>query len=136
MTAEAFVDTNILLYAISGAKADRHKKGIATQLLTRRDLGMSAQVFGEFYVNATRKQKPPLAHEEAVLFLRSLARFPIAEITSDTVFRALELKHRFQISYWDACIIAAAESLKCKRIYSEDLQGGQRFGEVIVINPF
>lgn len=98
MTAESFVDTNILLYAISGAKADQDKKALATQLLGRRDLAFSAQVFGEFYVNATRKQKPPLAHGEAVEFLQTLTRFPVAEINSQTVFRALDLKERFQIT--------------------------------------
>ena len=136
MTDSCFVDTNILLYAISGTKADRSKKKIAAGLLCQRNLVFSVQVFGEFYVNATRKQKPPLEHSEAVEFLQTLRRFPVAEISSEIGFRALEISERFQLSYWDACIIAAARDTGCGRIYSEDLQDGQDFGGLIIENPF
>jgi predicted nucleic acid-binding protein len=136
MNAEAFVDTNVLLYAISGVRADREKKMIAAEILRRRDLGMSAQVLSEFYVNATRGQKPPLAHVEAVSFLRTMKRFPIVAVDGEVVFRALEIKERFQTSYWDACIIAAAQVMECRILFSEDLQNGQSFGSVTVANPF
>jgi predicted nucleic acid-binding protein len=50
--------------------------------------------------------------------------------------RAFELKGRYQISYSDAAIIAAAQHLGCEIIYSEDLSDGQNYGGVIVRNPF
>jgi len=136
MNADAFVDTNVLLYAISGTRKDRAKKEVAGEILCRRDLGLSAQVMSEFYVNATRGQNPPLEHGEAVEFLRTLARFPVLAVDSEIVFRALEIKERFQTSYWDACIIAAAQKLECRTLFSEDLQNGQCFGSVTIVNPF
>ena len=136
MIDRCFVDTNILLYAISGTKVDRTKKQVAVKVLRQRNLVFSAQVFGEFYVNATRKQRPPLDHVEAADFLQTLLRFPVAEISSMTVFRALEICKRYQLSYWDACIIAAAEAMDCRVIFSEDLQEGQDFGGMLIVNPF
>jgi len=62
--------------------------------------------------------------------------FPVLPITSDLVFEALELKMRYQISYWDAAIIAAALGRQCSVIYSEDLNSGQNYGGVCVRNPF
>lgn len=52
------------------------------------------------------------------------------------VRRAVELKTLFQLSFWDASIIAAAESAGCRHLISEDLNGGQAFGGIRVVNPF
>jgi predicted nucleic acid-binding protein len=49
---------------------------------------------------------------------------------------AVGLSERFTISYWDAAILAAAEALGSRIVYSEDLNDGQQYGEVRVINPF
>jgi predicted nucleic acid-binding protein len=49
---------------------------------------------------------------------------------------AIEKSERFEISYWDAAILAAAEALGAETVYSEDLNAGQRYGRVRVVNPF
>ena len=49
---------------------------------------------------------------------------------------ALSLCDRFQISYYDAAIVAAARILNCNVVYSEDLSDGQDYGGVKVVNPF
>ena len=59
MHAEFFLDTNILLYAASGAEAEKAKRAVARELLARDGGGLSVQVLAEFYVNATAKFKLP-----------------------------------------------------------------------------
>ncbi|MBV8780443.1 MAG: PIN domain-containing protein [Phycisphaerae bacterium] len=77
-----------------------------------------------------------MTHEEAVLLLESLARIPTCAVTRELVLSAVRLGHRYQISYWDAAIIAAAKEMGCAMLYSEDLNPGQTYGDVIIVNPF
>ena len=136
MHAEVFCDSNILLYAASKAEEDAVKRAAARRVLALPGVGFSAQVLQEFYVNATRKQALRLSAAEAMDILSSLRGFPILPVTEDLVFAAIEVKTRHQISYWDAAIIAAAEALGARELYSEDLNDGQDYGPVRVVNPF
>jgi predicted nucleic acid-binding protein len=136
MTAMAFVDTNVLLYAASQADADREKRAIARQVLTEPEIRFSAQVLQEFYVAAVTKQRLEMTHEEALAVLHSLSGFPVWPITSELVFEAITSKQRYQISYWDAAILVAAKQLGCGIVYSEDLNDGQEYDGVRVVNPF
>jgi predicted nucleic acid-binding protein len=136
MRAEVFCDSNILLYAASNAPEDAAKRGQARRLLARPGVGFSAQVLQEFYVNATRKPALRLSAEEAREILDSLRDFPILPVTAELVFAAIEVKARYQVSYWDAAIVAAALALGARELYSEDLNAGQDYGGVTVINPF
>lgn len=135
MTVETFLDTNILLYAAGAQRSAPEKHAIAQGLLTT-DFGVSAQTLGEFYFNAVRKGKPPMAPETAEVWVRQLSRKPFQLIDTPLVFRAMALAQRYQIRYWDAAILAAAEKLGAKTVYSEDLNHGQAYGDVTVINPF
>ena len=136
MRAEVFCDSNILLYASSNAPEDALKRAEARRVLALPGVGFSAQVLQEFYVNATRKQALRLSADEAVEILSSLHGFPILPVTEELVFAAIEVKARHQISYWDAAIIAAAEALGARELYTEDLNPGQEYGSVRVVNPF
>jgi predicted nucleic acid-binding protein len=49
---------------------------------------------------------------------------------------AIATSQRFRIAYWDAAIIAAAERLGAETLFTEDLNHGQSYGSVRVINPF
>jgi predicted nucleic acid-binding protein len=132
-----FVDTNILLYAVSFAPAEAEKALRASDILSQTDLALSTQVLQEFYVQATRSStKSPLTSAEASALISTLTRFPIAAITPDLVQAAIASQVRWQISYWDAAIIEAARTLGCDVLLSEDLQDGQEFGGVRVVNPF
>lgn len=62
--------------------------------------------------------------------------FPCRPIDQQLVRIAIELSERFSISYWDAAILAAAEALGADTVYSEDLNDGQQYGRVRVVNPF
>jgi predicted nucleic acid-binding protein len=136
MTAKFFVDTNVLVYAASNAVADQPRRDLALELLDRTDLALSAQVLAEFYSVATSKTKLNLTHDEAVVLLQSLGRIPVCPITRELVMEAVQLRQGCQISYWDAAIIAAAKRMGCTAVYSEDLNPGQVYDGVTVIDPF
>jgi predicted nucleic acid-binding protein len=136
MTAKFFVDTNVLAYAASNAVADQAKRTVALDLLEQPDMALSGQVLAEFYVVATAKSKLNLTHDEALFLLKTVERIPTCPVTRELVMQAVELRQRYQISYWDAAIIAAAKAMGCGTIYSEDLNDGQTYDGVTVVNPF
>lgn len=132
-----FVDTNVLLYAVSTHPEEREKAAVATTLLTSQDLALSVQVLQEFYVQATRSNRAdPLTHQQAADLVEAFTRFPVHGTTVGLVRAAMASRERFQLSYWDAAIIEAARLLGCTEVLSEDLNAGQDFDGVAVVNPF
>ena len=132
-----FVDTNILLYAICPGVQDQAKAQTARQILRRDDLALSVQVLQEFYVQATRPTRTqPLAHADATALIELWLRFQVVELSVPLLQAALRLKDRYQTSYWDAAILAAATTAGCEELLSEDLNPGQAYGNVRVVNPF
>ena len=132
-----FVDTNVLIYAISRDPDEAEKAERANEVLAARDLALSVQVLQEFYVQATRASRPDaLTHRQAVRLVESFTRFPVAEITVDVVRAALATRDRFGLSYWDAAILEAARSLGCGVVLSEDLGHGEDYRGMRVENPF
>ena len=132
-----FVDTNILLYAISRDQAEQDKAKRASDILADRDLALSVQVLQEFYVQATRASRPDaIGHSQAVRLIESFRRFAVQDVTSGIMMAALDAHQRFQISYWDAAIVEASRAMGCTEVLSEDLNDGQDYASVQVINPF
>lgn len=137
MTVMRFVDTNILLYRISTDPVEATKQAIAEDLLKAADLAVSIQVFQEFYVQATRASRPDaIAHEDAVSLIRSWKRFQVLSLTPELLDAALVARERWQLSYWDAAVIEAARLAQCEVILSEDLNAGQDYAGIRVLNPF
>jgi predicted nucleic acid-binding protein len=132
-----FVDTNVLLYAISSRSDESAKAERARALLNEPDLGLSVQVLQEFYVHTTRPSATsPIGHDAAVAFIRTLERFALQEQTAVLMHAAFATRARYGISYWDAAIVEAARMLGCHQILTEDLQHGQDYGGVRAANPF
>jgi predicted nucleic acid-binding protein len=131
-----FLDTNILLYAALGKDDEPEKFAVSRALLAAWDFGLSTQVLGEFFVNAQRKSRRPLRAAEAAAWVTELEDRPCAVIDQAIVRSAIDLAQRFRISYWDAAVIAAAESIGAPTLYTEDLNDGQLYGPVQVVNPF
>ena len=77
-----------------------------------------------------------ISHDEAIAVLQSLLAFPVWPISRDLVLEAIDAKQRFGISYWDAAIVTAARQMGCQTVYSEDLNDGQNYDGVTVVNPF
>jgi predicted nucleic acid-binding protein len=132
-----FVDTNVLLYAVSTAREEAAKARAARKVLDADDLALSVQVLQEFYVQATRTgRKDRLTHEQAALLVESWLRFPAQETTVALLRGALETKRRHRLSYWDAAVVAAARALGCEVLLSEDLAHGRDYDGVRVVDPF
>lgn len=132
-----FIDTNVLLYRVSMVESEAAKHRIATELLAEADLRLSVQVLQEFYVQATRATRDDaLTHGEATQLIRTWKRFDPVSITPEILDAALVARERWGISYWDAAIIEAARSAGCDTVLSEDLNDGQDYGGLRVVNPF
>jgi predicted nucleic acid-binding protein len=134
-----FIDTNILLYAISKDPAERRKTDIAIELLEAPvgELALSVQVLQEFYVQATRASREgALPHRLAEEYLDHWQAFEVQDNTLDLFRAAVASSRRFKISYWDAAIIEAARMLGCDTVLSEDLSDGQLYGGIRVRSPF
>ncbi|MBO6539915.1 MAG: PIN domain-containing protein [Rhizobiaceae bacterium] len=136
MIAECFLDTNVLVYAALGRFSAPEKYERAKQIVADEDYSTSAQVLQEFYVNAIRKSDKPLSPSKAAQWIEVVCRKPCQEVDSAVVMRGIENSQAYNISYWDGAIVAAAERLGVSRLYSEDLNHGQSYGSVQVINPF
>jgi predicted nucleic acid-binding protein len=132
-----FVDTNILIYSLDLEPSQPEKASIAREILTGTDIALSVQVLQEFYVQATHARRPdPLPHDIASRLIEKWQRFRVQDNTVSVLHSALRLKERFQISYWDAAILAAAQAARCRQLLSEDLNHGQDYDGVVVVNPF
>ncbi len=136
MTVSAFFDTNVLVYAAVGAGKDEPKRKRAMELVESIDFGTSAQVLQEFFVTVVKKVARPISATQALEWIEQFTAFPCQAIDHQLVRIAIEQSERFAISYWDAAILAAAEALGADTVYSEDLNDGQRYGRVRVLNPF
>jgi len=132
-----FVDTNILLYSLELDSGNSDKGEIARKILLSADLALSVQVLQEFYVQATHSRRPDaLTHDFAVRLIEKWMRFRIQDNTIAVLRDTLEIKARYGTSYWDSTILAAAQSARCNQLLSEDLNHGQQYGTVTVVNPF
>jgi predicted nucleic acid-binding protein len=96
----------------------------------------SVQVAQEFFVNATRKLTPALSSSDALGFLKGINPTAVVALDYELFEEATKIQERFQISYWDAAVVAAAKRLNCDTLYSEDLSDGQSYDGVRVANPF
>ena len=138
MSGRDFVDTNILVYAHDGAAGSKYE--IAGEVLkeawNKRSGVISTQVLQEFYVTVTGKVEPKLDPEHAIRLVRRYTLWRVVDNDVSAVIRAAELQKTFQLSFWDALIVNAALRAKCSRLISEDLNHGQSFEDLVVVNPF
>lgn len=130
--ADAFFDTNIVLYLLSAdtAKADR-----AEELLAAGG-AISVQVLNEFAAVASRKLQLSWAEIRDVLTpVRQVCA--VHPLSVETHERALEIAERYRLSIYDASIVSAALLADCKTLYSEDMQDGQVIEKRLKVqNPF
>jgi predicted nucleic acid-binding protein len=136
MRNECFLDTNVLIYAAAGRKDEPEKHRIAGEIVRTANFCLSGQVLAEFYVNVSRKPLRPLPPGEIDQWIAHLQTFPVAPVDADLVRAGIAISRRFGIGYWDAAIVAAANFLDTDVLYTEDLNHGQRYGSVRVVNPF
>jgi predicted nucleic acid-binding protein len=134
----SFVDTNILIYAEDRDAKVKHQvaRSLIVELWDSREGVVSVQVLQEFYVNVTKKLKKPLSAAKAQEIVEEYLAWTVVDNTGRMVVDAIELQRSAQLSFWDALIVQAAIQTGCDTLYSEDMNSGQRFGSVTVVNPF
>jgi predicted nucleic acid-binding protein len=139
MNARFFLDTNIFAYSFDRgdvAKSRRAAQLIREAVTTRKGI-VSYQVVQEFFNVALRKFEQPMSIPEAEQYLATVFR-PLLTVHSSPALmsEALRLTGKHRLSWYDGLIVAAAMEGGCGILYSEDLQDGQRFGEMRIENPF
>jgi predicted nucleic acid-binding protein len=135
---KTFVDTNVLIYAhdIDAGRKHDVAKAVLRDLWAERAGVLSTQVLQEFYVNATRKLKKPLARQEALTVVETYAAWCVDSITPADVSAAFQIEDRARIGFWDALIVAVAVRSGARRLLSEDLNAGQSIAGLTIHNPF
>ena len=132
-----FLDTNVLVYAASRRVKDAAKAAAARALIQPAGQWISLQVLQEFYRVAVHPQKLAYSHDEAVqLYGRWRKLFSVFEPDLPMFDASITICARYQLSYFDSAILAAAERCGCDRVLSEDMNDGQHYGSVRVENPF
>ena len=136
MNAAKFLDTNILLYAYDlEAPA---KRAVALRLVEQGwsspgETAISVQVLQEMHVNLDKRGVSPTV---AAQVIRDFSQWPVVDNSLALLLAALEEQARWQISFWDALILAAARASGAAELITEDFNHGQDYGGIRAINPF
>jgi predicted nucleic acid-binding protein len=136
MPGRAFVDTNVLVYAVDRSEPKKRERAREVLGTAPEQLVLSAQVLSEFYVVVTRKLAAPLSEAEAGEAVRRLAALPVVAADAELVLAAIALSRKAMLSFWDAQIVAAAAVAGCERVLTEDLSHGTEVAGVRVESPF
>jgi len=146
MKDSVFIDTNIFLYALTEPKEKNREKDLPkrakslellTKLFNENHIVVSVQVLNELHFNMVRKFKL----DDTVVFntiqKNVFAIASVEDLTSQTYMKAFQVRHNYNISYWDSLVIASALESGCTQLYSEDMQDGLVIDRVLnIINPF
>jgi predicted nucleic acid-binding protein len=134
----AFVDTNILVYAEDKTAGQKHAlaRDLVVKLWNDADGVLSVQILQELYVTLTRKVGRPLSADKALAIVKEYLSWVVVDNTPKLLIAAAGLQERAQLSFWDALVVQAALDAGCDRLYSEDFNAGQKFGPLVVVNPF
>jgi len=137
MSDRYFVDTNILMYAHDTSAGPKHERAraVVEELWRDRTGVVSTQVLQELSVNLRRKAGRPLDTKATREIVVDYLTWRVVVNGGDSILEALDLEARYQISFWDALVLQAAQTSGAGILYSEDLSHGQTYGSVRVINP-
>ncbi|OHE66114.1 MAG: twitching motility protein PilT [Treponema sp. GWC1_61_84] len=134
--SKIFIDTNVFLYLLDNKDETKREKArkILKKIVALHQPVLSTQVIKEFYVAATSKLKA-----DSFIVKNIIHNFRNMEIVNndlELIEQAIDISAISQISFWDSLIVAAAEKANCEFIFSEDLNSGQTYRGVKVVNPF
>jgi predicted nucleic acid-binding protein len=138
MNAKVFVDTNVLVYCRDASEPKKQEQAMAwmAHLWGSKTGSLSYQVLQEFYITVTAKLQPGLDPESARKDVRSLLVWHPIVVNDRVLKNAWLIQDRYQISWWDALIVSAAQMADCRYLLTEYLQENQEFGSLQVTNPF
>ena len=134
--ARCFIDTNLLIYADSGDQPAKQRTALALlkQLRVNFTGVLSTQVLNEYCNVALNKLRLP--HADIRQQLHFWQQFEIVQVTPSIIEAALDLHETRSLSYYDALVVAAAQTSGCSVLYSEDMNAGEMIGGLRIVNPF
>lgn len=134
--SKIFIDTNLLVYSMD--QRDPSKRDKARNILKRLEENhqpvISTQVIKEFYVVASTKLKADSFIVKNII--HNFRNFEIVNNDLELIEQAIDISTISRLSFWDSLIIAAAEKANCEFVFSEDLNPGQTYRGVLLVNPF
>jgi predicted nucleic acid-binding protein len=133
-----FVDTNILVYAYDRTAGPKHTAAVRLmeQLWENENGCLSIQVLQEFFVSTTKKIPLPLESEVVRDIISDFSHWRVHTPEASDLLQAIDLHRNYLISFWDAMVLQSAVRFNCSHLLSEDLNAGQTYSSVKVINPF
>ena|ERR1700677_2092763 len=139
MSDRFFLDTNIFIYSFEQSAAVKARKStelIRKALATQKGI-VSYQVVQEFFNAALRKFARPMKAADAEQYFGTVFRPLLAVHSSPALYaEALHFQAISRLSWYDSLIVCGAIQAQCDFLFTEDLQHGQQFGSLQVVNPF
>jgi predicted nucleic acid-binding protein len=134
--SKIFLDTNVLLYTLDQKDRERQTRArmILRSIAENDNPVISTQILQEFYIASTSKLGVDALLAKSIV--HSFEHMEVVQVDPHLIGEAIDVSILNQISFWDALVIAAAESAKCSILYSEDLNHGQIIRGVRIENPF
>jgi len=134
--SKVFVDTNIFVYSIDQKESEKRDKAraILKRLVEVHQPVISTQVVKEFYVVASTKLKADTFVVKNII--HNFRNFEIVNNDIELIEQAIDISTLSRLSFWDSLIVAAAEKANCEFVFSEDLNPGQTYRGVMLVNPF
>lgn len=131
-----FVDTNVILYACDASAVQKHdlSVGLLARLAANKSGVLSIQVLMELYSNATRKFR--MSSDEAEAVLDDFADWRLHRPDYASIIEAVQLQRRYKLAWYDAMILNSAIESDCSILWTEDFSDGQRFGDLVIRNPY
>ncbi len=138
MTDKTFLDTNVIVYAFDKAEPGKNTiaRGLLESLFAHPECRISTQVVQEFCNVAFRKMEPPLTVGEVKEFVHALPEQQIEKVDLKTIDKALSIKEKYNFSFWDSLIVAAALLAGSEILYTEDMRDGLQIDTLRIVNPF
>jgi len=134
--SKIFIDTNLFIYTID--RKDIEKQKVARKFIKKvvdtHIPVISTQVIQEFYVVATAKLKADSVIVKNIV--HNFHNMELVQIDLELIEQAIDISILSKISFWDSLIIAAAEKSNCEYVVSEDLNAGQLYRGIKLVNPF
>lgn len=133
-----FVDTNVLVYARDAGAGEKHRRARRwmENLWAAGSGRLSVQVLHEYYVTVTRKLDPGMPSRDARADVRDLLAWNPSAVDRSLTAEAWHIEDRYGFSFWDALVVAAAQTMGCSHLLTEDLQAGQDLDGLLVVDPF
>ena len=139
MNDRFFLDTNVFVYEVDPRdriKSQRASELIDSAVASKRGV-VSYQVVQEFFNVALTRFAKPFSLGEALDYLSVTFKPLLAVHSSPRLFlQALNIETQYRFSWYDSLIVAAAQQAECSVLFTEDMQDGQRIGDLKIENPF